>query len=114
MEFLNHFQQLLYAVFTALFSYMRDAFQWWLSQVLAVPWARITDLPGPKVLLLIAIVGIVAYFLYRAAREIYTAGEKAFSAFVTLLKVFARAVPPILFAGLAAAAGAWVVNHVQL
>jgi hypothetical protein len=80
MEFLNHFQQLLYAVFTALFSYMRDAFQWWLAQVLAVPWSRIGDLPGPKLLLLIAIAGIVAYFLSRAAREIYTAGEKAISA----------------------------------
>jgi hypothetical protein len=114
MEFLNHFQQLLYAVFTALFSYMGDAFQWWLTQVLAVPWGRVGDLPGPKVLLLIASAGIVGYFLYRAARELYTAGEKAFSAFVTLLRVFARTVPPILFAGLAAAAGAWVVNHVQL
>jgi hypothetical protein len=64
--------------------------------------------------LLIATAGIVAYFLYRAAPELYTAGEKAFSAFVTLLRVFAKTVPSILFAGLAAAAGAWVVNHVHL
>ena len=114
MEFLNHFQQLLYALFTPLFSYMRDAFQWWLAQVLAVPWGRVGDLPGPKILLLIATAGVVAYFLFRAALELYTAGEKAFSAFVTLLRVFAKTVPSILFAGLAAAAGAWVVNHVQL
>ena len=113
MEFLNHFQQLLYAVFTALFSYMRDAFQWWLTQVLAVPWGRIADLPGPKILLLIGSTGIVAYFLFRAARELYAAGQKAISAFLTLLRVFAKTIPPILFAGLAAAAGAWVVNHVQ-
>ena len=90
MELLNHFQQLLYALFTPLFSYMRDAFQWWLAQVLAVPWGRIGDLPGPKILLLIATASIVAYFLYRAALELYTAGEKAFSAFVTLLRVFAK------------------------
>ncbi len=113
MEFLNHFQQLLYAVFTALFSYMRDAFQWWLAQVLAVPWGRVGDLPGPKILLLTASTGIVAYFLFRAARELYAAGQKAISAFLTLLRVFAKTIPPILLAGLAAAAGAWVVNHVQ-
>jgi hypothetical protein len=58
--------------------------------------------------------GIVAYFLFRAARELFAAGEKAFSAFLTLLTVFAKTVPPILIAGLAAAAGAWVVNHVQM
>jgi hypothetical protein len=46
--------------------------------VLAVPWGRVGDLPGPKVLLLIAIAGIVAYFLFRAARELYTAGERPF------------------------------------
>ena len=86
MELLNHFQQLLYALLTPLFSYMRDAFQWWLAQVLAVPWGRVGDLPGPKILLLIATAGIVAYFLFRAALELYTAGEKAFSAFVTLLR----------------------------
>ena len=114
MEFLNHLQQLLYALFTPLFSYMRDAFQWWLAQVLAVPWGRVGDLPGPKVLLLIASAGIVAYFLFRAARELSRRGEKAFSAFLTLLTVFAKTVPPILIAGLAAAAGAWVVNHVQM
>ena len=114
MEFLNQFQQLLYAVFGATFGFMRDLWQWWLTQILAVPWSRVSDLPGSKVLLLIASTGIVAYFLFRAARELYTAGAKAFSAFLTLVRVFARAVPPILFAGLAAAAGAWVVNHVQL
>ena len=114
MEFANHLLQLMYAVYTAIFSYMREAFQWWLAQVLAVPWGHVGDLPGSKVLLLIAIGSVVVYFLFRAVRELYSAGEKAFSAFLTLLRVVARTVPPILFAGLAAAAGAWVVNHVQL
>ncbi len=114
MEFFHQFKQLLYALFAAIFGFARDFWLWWLAQILAVPWARIGDLPGSKILLLIASAGIVGYFLFRAARELYAAGEKAFSAFLTLVKVFARAVPPILFAGLAAAAGAWVVNHVQI
>ena len=62
----------------------------------------------------LASAGIVAYFLFRAARELSRRGERAFSAFLTLLTVFAKTVPPILIAGLAAAAGAWVVNHVQM
>lgn len=114
MEIFNQSQHLLYAVFTAIFSFMHDFWQWWLTQILAVPWGRVGDLPGSKILLLLASAGIVVYFLFRAARELYAAGEKALSAFLTLVRVFARAVPPILFAGLAAAAGAWVVNHVQL
>ena len=77
MEFLNHLQPLLYGVFAAIFSYMREAFQWWLSQVLSVPWGHVGELPGSKVLLLIASAGIVAYFLFRAARELYSAGAKS-------------------------------------
>ena len=114
MELINQLQPLLYALFAAILSYMREAWQWWLAQILSVPWGRVGELPGSKVLLLIASAGIVAYFLFRAARELYSAGEKAFSAFLTLLRVFAKTVPPILLAGLAAAAGAWVVNHVQM
>jgi hypothetical protein len=41
------------------------------------------------------------------------AGEKALSAFATLLTVFVKTLPPILLAGFAAAAGAWVVNNVN-
>jgi len=89
MEFLNQLQQLLSAVFAALFIYVRDVWQWWLAQILSVPWGRVGELPGSKVLLLIASAGIVAYFLFRAVRELYAAGEKAFSAFLTLLRVLA-------------------------
>ena len=111
---MDQVQPPLYALFAAIFGYLREAWLWWLGQVLSVPWGRIGELPGSKVLLLIASAGIVAYFLYRAARELYSAGAKAFSAFVTLLRVFAKTVWPLLFAALASAGGAWVVNHVQL
>jgi hypothetical protein len=56
---------------------------------------------------------VVVFLVYRAARELLAAGEKALSAFVTLLTVFVRTLPPILLAGAAAAAGAWAVNHVN-
>jgi hypothetical protein len=55
---------------------------------------------------------VVIYFLYRAIRELLEAGEKALSAFATLLAVLIKTLPPAVLAGLAAAAGAWVVNNV--
>ncbi len=114
MELLNNVQQLLQGVFGTFFIYVREAWLWWLGQVLSVPWNRVGELPGSKVMLLMGSAGLVAFFLFRAIREVYIAGQKAFSALVTLFRVFAKTIPPILFAALAAAAGAWVVNHVQL
>jgi hypothetical protein len=107
-------QRLLEQALGSLARYLRDIWDWSVTQVAAVPWERVGDLPGSKVLLLIACAGIVIYYLFCAAREILAAGEKAFAAFVTLLTVFVKTVPPILIAGLAAAAGAWVVNHLQI
>ena len=94
MEFINQLQPLLYGLFATILSYMREAWLWWLGQVLSVPWGRVGELPGSKVLLLMASAGIVAYFLFRAARELYSAGEKAFSAFVTLLGFLPRQCRP--------------------
>jgi hypothetical protein len=107
-------QRLLEQALGGLLRYVREVWDWSVEQIVAVPWERIGDLPGSKVLLLIACAGIVGYFLLRAARELLAAGEKAFAAFMTLITVFVKTVPPILIAGLAAAAGAWVVNHLQL
>jgi hypothetical protein len=107
-------RRLLEQALGVLLRYARDVCEWSVAQVAAVPWERVGDMPGSKVLLLTASAGVVAYFLFRAVSELFSAGEKAVSAFVTLLTVFVKTVPPILIAGLAAAAGAWVVNHVQL
>ena len=68
----------------------------------------------PKILLLLASIAIVIFLLFRAGRELYAAGAKALSAFVTLVRDLAKAIPPIMLAGAAAGAGAWIVNHVQL
>ncbi len=114
MDVANQLQQLLTQGLAAVFKFVQAIWQWCATQITDVPWSRVGDMPGSKVMLLIACVAIVAYFLSRAIRELFSAGEKAFNAFVTLLSVFVKTLPPILMAGLAAAAGAWVVNHVQL
>jgi ribose/xylose/arabinose/galactoside ABC-type transport system permease subunit len=113
MDILTQVQQALQLAFAGLFRCIQDVWQWCLNQILAVPWDKVGDLPGSKVLLLVASAGLVAYFLFRAGRELFAAGEKAFAAFLMLLRVAMKTVPPILIAGLAAAAGAWFVNHVQ-
>ena len=96
MQILNQILQFLRQAIVALFNVIQTIWQWSVKQILAVTAA------------------LVAYLLYRAAKELLDAGEKALSAFVTLLTVFVRTLPPILLAGAAAAGGAWIVNHINL
>ena len=49
--------------------------------MLSVPWGRVGELPGSKILLLIATAGIVAYFLFRAALEFIAREKRHFPPF---------------------------------
>ena len=114
MDFAAEPQQLLFDGFTDAVQGLERIGQWCLAQIFAVPWDRAAELPASKVLVLVAAAGFSVYFILPAGRELYEAGKQAFLAFVAFLKVCVRRLPRILAACLAAAAGAWIVNHVKL
>jgi hypothetical protein len=114
MQIINQLLQFLRHAISAIVTFIQTIWQWSVTQILAVPWHQLGNLPWWKVIILVATGVVVFYLLYRAGRELLEAGEKALSAFVTVLTVFVRTLPPILLAGGAAAAGAWVINHVNL
>src|ERR1700742_4676484 len=113
MAFLNQLLQFLQQGLATVFRFVRTIWTWSVQQILDVPWGGLSQMPFWKVAILVVVAGTVGYFLYRAGRELLEAGEKALSAFATLLSVFIKTLPPVLLAGLAAAAGAWVINHVN-
>ena len=51
--------------------------------------------------------------LYRAAIELWSAAEQILKAFVGLLMVLVSILPYVLVAGLIAAAGGYVIQHVN-
>ncbi len=113
MQFVNQLLQFLQQGLQAIFRFIQTIWQWSVTQITAIPWNQLSGLPWYKVVVIVIAAAVVVYLLYRAARELLDAGEKALSAFVTLLTVFVRTLPPVLLAGVAAAVGAWFVNHVN-
>ncbi len=114
MELIAQVLQLLQQGFEKIFRLIQGIWSWSANQILEVPWDRLGGLPVWKLLLLLLVIAAVIYCLYRAGRELLEAGKKVLSAFMTLLDVFVKTLPPILFAGGAAALGAWVINHVKI
>lgn len=98
----------------ALFHFVRVLLEWSLEQILSVPWRHLGYLPAWKIVVISVIGVLVVMILWRVLREFYEAGEKAAVAFVVLLSVFLRTLPAMLLAGVVAAAGAWVINNVQI
>lgn len=113
MQLVNQFLQFLQQALAALFRVIEIIWRWSVTQITAVPWDRLGELPAYKVVILAICGGAVGFLGYRAARELLQAGEKALTAFVTLLTVFIRTLPFVLLAGGAAAVGAWAVNHIN-
>ena len=114
MQFIDQLLNFLRTGLAAIFRFVETIWRWTLQQIYGVPWNALGELPLWKQLLLVVIAAVVIYFLYRAIKELIDAGEKALSAFATLLTVFVRTLPPILLAGIAAAIGAWIINNVNL
>ncbi len=113
MQFIDQLLRFLRQGIAAIFTFIDLIWRWSVQQIMAVPWHELGALPLWKQLLLVLVAGTVVYLLYRAIRELLEAGEKALAAFATLLTVLIKTLPPALLAGLAAAAGAWVINNIS-
>lgn len=98
---------------SAIFRFVQIIWTWSVDQIstlLAVPWHQWPL--WKQILLVLVLVGVV-WALYKAARELFRAGEQILIAFASLLGVLVRTLPSIALAGLIALGGAWLMNHLD-
>jgi hypothetical protein len=111
MQFFNQLLNFLQQGISAIFRFVQMVWTWSISQIqslLHVPWQ---SWPLWKLVLLVLVVGGVVWALYRAATDLWEAGEKTLGAFAGLLAVLVRTLPNIVVAGLIALGGVWVLNN---
>ena len=111
MQFFNQLVQFLQQGISAIFRFVQMIWTWsigQITQVLQSPWQNWSIW---KQILLAVVIGAVIWALYKAAKELFKAGEGALGAFVTLLGVFVKTLPRVLLAGLIALGGVWLLNH---
>jgi hypothetical protein len=110
------FQQLLQFLqqgISAIFRFVQLLWTWSVDQIshlIAVPWQ---NWPIWKQVLLVLVLAGVVWALYKAARELFEAGEKILAAFAALLGVLVRTLPSVVLAGVIALSGVWVMNHLD-
>ncbi|MGN6747012.1 MAG: hypothetical protein ACTHJS_00285 [Xanthobacteraceae bacterium] len=109
----NQLLQFLQQGIAAIFHFVQMIWTWSVGQIsalLAVPWQQ---WPLWKDILLALVLVAVIWALYRAAIELFAAGERILIAFAHLLSVLVRTLPSIVFAGLIALGGVWLMNHLD-
>jgi hypothetical protein len=109
----NQLLQFLQQGIAAIFHFVQMIWTWSVGQIstlLAVPWQQ---WPLWKEILLVFVLIAVIWALYRAAIELFAAGERILIAFAHLLSVLVRTLPSVVFAGLIALGGVWLMNHLD-
>lgn len=97
----------------AIFKFLELVWTWSFGQIISVFQSDWQSLPVWKIVLLILVLGAIAYILYKAALQLWSAAEQVFKAFVGLLSVFVSVLPFIVAAGLIAFAGGWLIQNVN-
>ena len=86
---------------------------WSFGQIIDIFQSNWQALPVWKMLILALTMGLIAYYLYTAARQIWSATEDVFKAFVSLLSAFVSVLPYIVISGLAAFGGGYIIQNIN-
>jgi len=109
----NQLVEFLHQGIAAIFRFVQLIWTWSVDQItvlLAVPWQQ---WPLWKQFLLVLVLAAVIWALFRAAKELFQAGERILSAFASLLGVLVHTLPSVVLAGVIALGGVWVMNHLD-
>jgi hypothetical protein len=113
-QMFNQLLQFLQQGIAAIFRFVQLIWTWTVGQITSlgnVPWQ---DWPLWKQILLVLVIAGVIWALFKAARELWEAGERILGAFAALLGVLVKTLPSVMLAGLIALGGLWVLNNLDL
>jgi hypothetical protein len=113
-QFFDQLLQFLQQGISAIFRFVQLIWSWSVDQISTLFQAQWQSWPLWRQLLMVLVIGAVAWVLYRAAMELWEAGERILGAFATLLGVLVRTLPRVMVAGLIALGGVWVLNNLDL
>jgi len=113
-QLFNQLIQFVQQGIAAIFRFVHLIWNWSVEQILRIIDAPWQNWPFWKQILLALIAAGVVWALYKAAAELWEAGERTLAAFAGLLSALVRTLPSVLVAGVIAMGGIWVINNLDL
>ena len=112
-QLFNQLVQFVQQGISAIFRFVQLVWTWSIGQITKVIEAPWQNWPFWKQILLVVVAAAVVWALYKAAKELWEAGERTLGAFATLLGVFVKTLPRVLVAGVIALGGVWLINNLD-
>lgn len=113
-QLFNQLVQFVQQGISAIFRFVQLIWTWSVAQITRLVEAPWQNWPLWKQILLVLVAAGVVWALYKAAKELWEAGERTLGAFATLMGVLVKTLPRVLVAGFNALGGVWLINNLDL
>ena len=112
-QVLNEVGQIAQRLAAVIWQVLQFAWNWSFGQVVKMFQLPFNNLPLWKQVLFALVIGTLAYFLYKIAKDLLKAIQSVLGAIVGLISALIAMLPQIVWAGLIAFGGAWVMTNLD-
>ena len=112
-QVLNQVSQMAQKLVSVIWQVLQFIWNWSFGQIVKMFQMPFNTLPLWKQVLFILVIGALAYFFYKIAKDLLKAVQSVLGAIVGLVSALIAMLPQIVWAGLIAFGGAWILTNLN-
>jgi hypothetical protein len=112
-QVLNEVSQMAQKLVSVIWQVLQFIWNWSFGQIVKMFQMPFNTLPLWKQVLFILVIGALGYFFYKIAKDLLKAVQSVLGAIVGLVSALIHMLPQIVWAGLIAFGGAWVLTNLN-
>jgi hypothetical protein len=112
-QVLNQVSQIAQQLASVIWQVLQFVWNWSFGQIVRMFQLSFNNLPLWKQIIYVLVVAAMVYFLYKIAKDLLKAVQSVLGAIVGLISALIAMLPQIVWAGLIAFGGAWIIANLS-
>lgn len=112
-QVLNEVGQIAQRLAEVIWQVLQFIWNWSFGQIVRMFQLPFNDLPLWKQVLFVVVIGALGYFFYKIAKDLLKAVQSVLGAIIGLISALVAMLPQIVWAGLIAFGGAWIITNMN-
>jgi hypothetical protein len=112
-QVLNQVSQMAQKLVSVIWQVLQFIWNWSFGQIVKMFQMPFNTLPLWKQVLFVLVIGALGYFFYKIAKDLLKAVQSVLGAIVGLVSALIAMLPQIVWAGLIAFGGAWILTNLN-
>jgi hypothetical protein len=112
-QVLNQVSQIAQQLASVIWQVLQFIWNWSFGQIVQMFQLSFNNLPLWKQIIYVLVIAAMVYFLYKIAKDLLKAVQSVLGAIVGLISALIAMLPQIVWAGLIAFGGAWIITKLD-